>query len=223
VPGQCPPRQFTGVPAPPAPRPALQVAPDRHRRSRRTPTTGWANAFAPSFPGWPRNCVASVTRAKSGARRGGGNPRRLCLVELSGQRPGRAQPTRYAASRLSCVYLGLGANASQRQGAYRGLFATHIDSETLRGVRASLQTDTPLGNDRFRLQIEQALGVKVGYSSRGRPRSLPPDPGQDANQIGFDLNRGIRPIFSHFPLGPGPSLGASRPFRARRLDNQRFQ
>ena len=33
-----------------------------------------------------------------------------------------------------------------------------------------LQTGTPLGNGRFREQIETALGRKVGQSQRGRPR-----------------------------------------------------
>jgi putative transposase len=68
------------------------------------------------------------------------------------------------------VYLSLGASEAERQSAYRDLFANQLDPKTLRAVRSCLQTGTPLGNDRFRAQIEQALGVKVGYSSRGRPR-----------------------------------------------------
>ena len=70
-----------------------------------------------------------------------------------------------------------GADGSERQAAYRELFTGHIDPEMLSDVRACLQTGTPLGNDRFRLQIEQALGVKVGYSTRGRPKSPPVVPG----------------------------------------------
>jgi len=37
----------------------------------------------------------------------------------------------------------------------------------LRDLRACLQTGTPLGNERFRAKIEQALSFKFGYSSCG--------------------------------------------------------
>ncbi len=33
-----------------------------------------------------------------------------------------------------------------------------------------LQTGTPLGNERFRAEIERAFKVRVGQSRRGRPR-----------------------------------------------------
>jgi hypothetical protein len=52
----------------------------------------------------------------------------------------------------------------------RTLFATNLDQNTITQLRESLQTGTPLGNDRFRAQIEQALGRAVGFSRRGRPR-----------------------------------------------------
>ena len=68
------------------------------------------------------------------------------------------------------LYVSLGAEAQDRQAAYRELFKGHLDERELEGIRACLQTGTPLGNDRFREQIEQALQVKVGYSRRGRPQ-----------------------------------------------------
>jgi hypothetical protein len=46
------------------------------------------------------------------------------------------------------------------------LIATPLDAVLLHDVRSCLQTGTPLGNDRFRLQIVQALGVRVGHSRR---------------------------------------------------------
>jgi len=61
----------------------------------------------------------------------------------------------------------------ERRGPYRALFAAHLDPDLIRDVRACLQTGTPLGNDRFRTQIERPLGVKVGYSARGRPKQPP--------------------------------------------------
>jgi len=36
--------------------------------------------------------------------------------------------------------------------------------------RAALQTGTPLGNDKFKADIEAALGMKVGHAARGRPQ-----------------------------------------------------
>jgi len=68
------------------------------------------------------------------------------------------------------LYLALGEDDTRRREAYRGLFRGHIDGQDLEGIRTCLQTGTPLGNDRFRTQIEQALNVKVGQSRRGRPK-----------------------------------------------------
>lgn len=84
-------------------------------------------------------------------------------------------------------YLALGANPVQRQAAYRDIVATQFDPDTLRAVRSCLQTGTPLGNDRFRAQIEQALGVKVGYSTRGRPRKPAAGKDEDEGQLDIDV------------------------------------
>jgi putative transposase len=67
-------------------------------------------------------------------------------------------------------YEGLAETGEQRCDAYRKLFDSHLDPDTLSDVRRCLQTGTPLGDDRFRARIEAVLKVKVGYSSRGRPR-----------------------------------------------------
>ena len=85
------------------------------------------------------------------------------------------------------VYLALGRDAPERQAAYQGLVAAQLDPALLQDVRSCLQTGTPLGNDRFRLQIEQALGVKVGYSRRGRPKNVPVGSSQDLDQMDLDL------------------------------------
>jgi len=68
------------------------------------------------------------------------------------------------------LYLQLGTGEAQRCAAYRALFDMHLDSAVLEEVRGCLQTGTPLGNMRFKEQIEQALNVKVGHAKRGRPR-----------------------------------------------------
>lgn len=67
------------------------------------------------------------------------------------------------------LYLALGATDETRQFAYRGLFHSALDSDHLHSIRAAAQTGTPLGNDRFREQVEKTLGCKVGHSRRGRP------------------------------------------------------
>ncbi|MGF1613824.1 MAG: transposase [Gammaproteobacteria bacterium] len=85
------------------------------------------------------------------------------------------------------VYLTCGTDAPGRQAAYRQLFATHLDADLLRNVRTCLQTGTPLGNDRFGAQLEQALGIRVGYSTRGRLKKPPGGPGSDDDQLVIDL------------------------------------
>jgi putative transposase len=49
-----------------------------------------------------------------------------------------------------------------------------------------VQTGTPLGNTRFRAQIERALGVKVGYSARGRPKKQDAAKDRGEDQPGLD-------------------------------------
>jgi putative transposase len=67
-------------------------------------------------------------------------------------------------------YLAVGRSDRERQSAYQALFATHLDQNIITQLRECLQTGTPLGNDRFRAQIEQAHGRPVGFSRRGRPK-----------------------------------------------------
>ncbi len=67
-------------------------------------------------------------------------------------------------------YMVLGHTDAERQAVYRGLFDEGVDLDKLTGLRESLQTGTPLGNEHFREQIESALNRKVGYCRRGRPR-----------------------------------------------------
>ena len=89
--------------------------------------------------------------------------------------------------RFHPLYLALGPCEAERQAAYRDLFATEIDPASLNAVRTCLKTGTPLGNDRFRAQIEQALGVKVGYSARGRPRQPDAEEGPDEDQLNLPI------------------------------------
>ena len=107
-------------------------------------------------------------------------------IELNPVRAGMvAQPGEYPWSSYRCNALGepnafvtqhseyqaLARTDQQRRQIYRDLVASEINTKLIDALRASLQTGTPLGNDRFREQIEQQLGRKIGYSHRGRPRN----------------------------------------------------
>jgi putative transposase len=85
------------------------------------------------------------------------------------------------------LYRSYGNEAPERQAAYRKLFETHLDPDLVRNLRACLQTGIPLGKDRFRTQIEQALGVRVGYSTRRRPKKPPVGAASDADQLNMDF------------------------------------
>ncbi|MDH5634110.1 MAG: transposase [Gammaproteobacteria bacterium] len=67
------------------------------------------------------------------------------------------------------LYKSLGGSAARRQHAYRELFRHALEPEQVHDIRTTVQTGTPLGNDRFREKVEQTLGCKVGQPRRGRP------------------------------------------------------
>ena len=68
------------------------------------------------------------------------------------------------------LYDRLGHNPEARQFAYRELFRHSLSDKDTHAIRESLAFNYPLGNDRFREQVESALGRKVGEKQRGRPR-----------------------------------------------------
>jgi putative transposase len=103
------------------------------------------------------------------------NPVRAAMAETPGQY--RWSSYRANASGAASVivkahptYLRLGTTKEERAYAYRELFRTALAPEQVHELRAAVQTGMPLGNDRFREQIEQTLERTVGQSRRGRPR-----------------------------------------------------
>lgn len=66
-------------------------------------------------------------------------------------------------------YVALGRLLIDRQSVYRGLFGRPSDSEELGLLRCALQTGTPLGNEKFKAEIEATLNLRVGFAHRGRP------------------------------------------------------
>jgi len=70
------------------------------------------------------------------------------------------------------IYTTLAPTEKGRRKVYAALFDAHIGDVGLADIRASWQTGTPLGSDRFREKIEGMLGQKVGQSRRGRPTTV---------------------------------------------------
>jgi len=66
--------------------------------------------------------------------------------------------------------LGLGESHHERITAYRGLFNDTVNQRETDDIRQGIDTGLPTGNERFRLEIEQALSVRLGNGRRGRPR-----------------------------------------------------
>ena len=103
------------------------------------------------------------------------NPVRAGMVD----HPAKYRWSSYAANALGvsnailsaqAEYASLGRIPDARQSAYRGLFDGAVDSDELTLLRGALQTGTPLGNGKFKMEIEATLDLKVGYAHRGRPR-----------------------------------------------------
>ena len=103
------------------------------------------------------------------------NPVRAGMVD----HPAKYRWSSYAANALGvsnavltahAEYVALGRLPDDRQSVYRGLFDGGTDSDELALLRCALQTGTPLGNEKFKAEIEAILNLKVGFAHRGRPR-----------------------------------------------------
>lgn len=67
-------------------------------------------------------------------------------------------------------YQALGQDQDRRAHVYRELFRMTVDSDRMYEIRTTVQTGTPLGNARFREQVEKTLKCRVGQPRRGRPK-----------------------------------------------------
>ena len=67
------------------------------------------------------------------------------------------------------LYVRLGASEHDRQCAYRELFRARFLEIDIHDIRECLAYNHPLGNDRFREQVETTVGRRVGQRQRGRP------------------------------------------------------
>jgi putative transposase len=103
------------------------------------------------------------------------NPVRAGMVD----HPANYRWSSYAANALGvsnavltphAEYVALGRLRDDRQSVYRGLFDGGPDSDELALLRCALQTGTPLGNEKFKAEIEATLDLSVGFARRGRPK-----------------------------------------------------
>lgn len=67
-------------------------------------------------------------------------------------------------------YLQLGNSVESRCHAYRELFRYQLSEADLHKFREAAHYCQPVGDDRFRNQIEQRYGIKLGRMARGRPK-----------------------------------------------------
>jgi len=68
-------------------------------------------------------------------------------------------------------YLALGKRQEECCHAYRELFKTHLSEEKIHLIRKAAHYSQPVGDDRFREQIESHYGITLGQTRRGRPRN----------------------------------------------------
>ena len=80
------------------------------------------------------------------------------------------------------LYKGLGRTQEEQLENYRYLFSTTLNKEEIHAIRTAVRFSMPLGDNRFKAQIEKTLGRRIGHSKRGRPFSQSQTQGDtDAN------------------------------------------
>ena len=102
------------------------------------------------------------------------NPVRVCMV-------GRPEEYRWSSYGVNAwgdsswltpheEYLRLGRDQTERGKAYRDLFGHQISEEDLDLVRRAAHYCQPVGDGRFREEIQSRYGVTMGRMKRGRPK-----------------------------------------------------
>ena len=124
-----------------------------------------------------------------------------CYIELNPVRAGMVQdPSEYRWSSYRYHALGephdwihahglfqaLGSEAGERQSAYRALFRSELEEEALSEIRKALNQCLVLGSERFKGEIEQALGRRIGVQKPGR-RKGERQAGMGGEQGGFEF------------------------------------
>ena len=69
------------------------------------------------------------------------------------------------------VYKYLGVDHNTRCNAYKELFSTALSPEIINKIQQASTFSMPLGNNKFKQQIEEALKRKIGEAKLGRPKN----------------------------------------------------
>jgi putative transposase len=69
-------------------------------------------------------------------------------------------------------YMKLGADPDTRSRAYRELFRYQIPDHDIHLIENASEYCHPVGDDRFREEIEKRYGIDLGRASRGRPKKM---------------------------------------------------
>jgi len=67
------------------------------------------------------------------------------------------------------LYRRLGMTDEERRSRYRALFVTSLAKEDIQTIQSAGRFSMPIGDGRFKAQIERALGKSIGQAKRGRP------------------------------------------------------
>jgi REP-associated tyrosine transposase len=67
-------------------------------------------------------------------------------------------------------FIALGSNRASRGAAWREMLQRAADADDIAGIRAHLQQERALGDERFQAMVEKSLGRAVRIRPRGRPR-----------------------------------------------------
>lgn len=103
------------------------------------------------------------------------NPVRAGMVDA----PANYLHSSYHANALGCQdalitphaeFLKLSDDAVTRQAFYAELCQQPLSNEVMTELKSGYRSGTPVGSDRFKVQIEATLDRKVGQSTRGRPK-----------------------------------------------------
>ncbi len=102
------------------------------------------------------------------------NPVRANMVSRPDEYPwssyrANAQGAEDRLLRAHTEYLALGTTPEERQNAYRELFYSQLDTETLGELRKAVNQGLVTGSDRFTEEIETMLDRRVRPAKRGRP------------------------------------------------------
>lgn len=69
-------------------------------------------------------------------------------------------------------YLKLGSDKEEICFAYREIFKHQLSEHDIHLIERASEYCCPVGDDRFVQQIEERYGIKMGQSTRGRPKKV---------------------------------------------------